>query len=1084
MTPDLSALQHERALRFLKRVAPFSVIERATQLSAAGAVQECARSGRVIQGSVRAMHEDRESIFPVTLQLLSAHEISATCSCSTAEEMAEQWCPHAAAVMLRATDLGFAEADGGFADQEAVFRMNTSTPDQIAAVLHDLANALPTSAAPQADRAPLVEIVLHTSSDRLGVQLLLDGEIQAPAVFEGVDAPSSRQLDNVLLQVLDEEGNWDETSRLWFINSSRSIEMVLGLIREYDTVRSVDGPEITFSSQLIDARLVVDWVSTGAQLSMFFLLPDGREEPKAGSLIGTGPYWVELDHTLYRLSPSAARIASIFPFTPSLSLTKSQLGPVLAAISSLKIDSRLLEIRHPELQPEARVEQPTVVLELEKRDTSDEHFSSSQQIQLVAGLEFEYPEPRANENIVYLPDEAFERECVDLLKGLGFSFQSERRRYLLSGDAALDVVDRGTSLFPSGWTVRGLEQIRKGVRFADLEVTVSIGEPGSKERGAIDWFECSVALTQNKANIPLSTLFKNVRAEHDRWMRLDNGAYARIPGGGLQQLKTTLGLLDPNFRLSNTLRSRLTSAQAISFGRLEDEQVNVVLDKRTKALVRRFREFDSVALVKPSRKFAGKLRSYQQEGMSWLNFLEEFSLGGILADEMGLGKTVQTLAFLQYRYEQLKKAKKKHRPTLIVAPTSVVTNWLYEARKFTPSLSVAVLHGPQRRELFSRLDEFHLLITSYALLRIDRPELERHKFDYVVLDEAQNIKNPRATTTRAAKALQSQHRLALTGTPTENRPLELWSIIDFLMPGYLGSLDFFRTYIERPITESGPTTQVAKFLNAKVRPFLLRRTKAEVERELPPKIESVLHVDMSDGQRALYQQILDEVRPRVFQAVEEKGVRGASVSILAALLRLRQVCNHPNSIESLREAPGFESGKFELLKELVDESMENGRKILLFSQFKEMLAIIRRWLEKRGYEHLYLDGTTRNRQELIDRFNNDEQVRLFLISLKAGGTGLNLTAADTVIIYDPWWNPAVESQAVDRAHRIGQTKKVSVYRLVTENSVEQKIMDLKERKAKLVEALVQENAISPLRLSKSDLEMLFSPLPSTPATTE
>jgi SNF2 family DNA or RNA helicase len=277
--------------------------------------------------------------------------------------------------------------------------------------------------------------------------------------------------------------------------------------------------------------------------------------------------------------------------------------------------------------------------------------------------------------------------------------------------------------------------------------------------------------------------------------------------------------------------------------------------------------------------------------------------------------------------------------------------------------------------------------------------------------------------------------------------------------------------------EGGPGVQVARVLNSKTRPFILRRTKAEVEKDLPPKIESVLHVDMTPAQRQLYNEILAEVRPRVFNAVAKKGVRGASVSILSALLRLRQVCNHPNSIEFLKEVRGYDSGKFNLFREIIEEALEGNRKVLVFSQFREMLAIMRRSLDQSKVNYLYLDGETRDRQSLIDQFNSDEKVRMFLISLKAGGTGLNLTAADTVIIYDPWWNPAVESQAIDRAHRIGQTKTVTVYRLVTENSVEQKIMTLKEKKSKVVDALINENGLSTLSLSKADLESIFSPLP-------
>ena len=282
----------------------------------------------------------------------------------------------------------------------------------------------------------------------------------------------------------------------------------------------------------------------------------------------------------------------------------------------------------------------------------------------------------------------------------------------------------------------------------------------------------------------------------------------------------------------------------------------------------------------------------------------------------------------------------------------------------------------------------------------------------------------------------------------------------------------------------GSNTRIFKMSFASVYPHYITkaekkgRTKAEVEKDLPPKIESVLHVEMTPSQSQLYNQILEEVRPRVFDAVNKKGIRGASVSILAALLRLRQVCNHPNSIDALKAVEGFDSGKFNLFKELIEEALVSKRKILVFCQFKEMLAIMRRWLEEIKTPYLYLDGSTKNRQDLVDTFNASPDYPLFLISLKAGGTGLNLTGADTVVIYDPWWNPAVESQAVDRAHRIGQTKTVSVYRLVTETSVEQKIMDLKEKKSKIVDALINENGLSTVKLTQTDLESLFSPFPT------
>jgi non-specific serine/threonine protein kinase len=739
-------------------------------------------------------------------------------------------------------------------------------------------------------------------------------------------------------------------------------------------------------------------------------------------------------------------------------------------------------VTNPEKQPSIEIKTPTPTLSLERRDAASDHFATFKYIELAATLDFEYPTPASSANVVFVRNRELEAAAAQLLANLGFTATTEKRRYSLIGDAALDFIHEGHEQLKSTWKLAGLDMIKKGIRVADLNISVSLaGSSAPPEddqsfgsgRSSIDWFDCRISLIQNNANVPLSAVFKNARGDGDRWTRLDSGAYARVPGGNIAQLRTILGMVDSNCRVSNTIKTQLSLAQAISLSRISEHGFSVSLDKRLAALNQKLSSFSEIKTIKACKGFVGKLRHYQEEGISWLNFLHEFELGGILADEMGLGKTVQALAF--FHHLRSKRAKKSSlKPVLIVAPTSVITNWSYEIKRFLPEMSSLMLHGPGRKALFSKIPESDFVLTSYALLRLDRHELERYEFSYVVLDEAQNIKNPAATTTKAAKALRCQNRLALTGTPTENRPMELWSIMDFLLPGYLGSQEFFRNNIERPILEGGTATNVAQMLNAKTRPFILRRLKADVEKELPPKIESVLHVDMTPSQKQLYAQILNEVRPKVFDAVKKKGIQGASVSILAALLRLRQVCNHPNSIDALSELPGYDSGKFNLLRDLVTEALESGRKILLFSQFRGMLSIIRSWLDEVGVNHLYLDGTTRNRQDLIDQFSQDDSVRLFLISLKAGGAGLNLMAADTVIIYDPWWNPAVESQAVDRAHRIGQNKTVSVYRLVTEESVEQKIMALKSKKSKLVDALINENGLSTINLSKGDLESLFS----------
>jgi superfamily II DNA or RNA helicase len=1064
---------------FLKKRAPYSIIDRGLEYANSGSVSECSKSANTISGIV--LDNDGHN-YSVSLGIISAHEIEAECDCCSKDEIEEQWCPHAVALLWRAAELDFFDPQGGFAAHESTYRLNISSPGEIAEIIHELNHQR--TPVPDQHYHPKVKIGLDLSGDRLGVKVLFDGEEQTPTIFEGFTRSSARALDNVVLQALDDEGSWDEDQECWFVNSSRGIGLILGLIQEYKEVISLTTLDpITISSKLLRASISIEWLKTSVELVMHWVLPNGTERIKENELLGTGPYWAVIDNTVYRLAPEAAKIAGIFPYSATITFSKSQAGPIVEIINDKKDLPTTLKIVNPDLQPSAEIALPTPLLELERRETDMDHFDRNNQFEIKAQLDFQYPSSPTDQNLVYLPDREFEKTCKALLTELGFEYNPNNRCYNLTGDSALDLVHKGIQAFPSEWQITGLDQIRQSIRFAELNLNVSIRQGQTSEldyehKPTGSWFDCHITLVQNNSNIPLSMLFKGGARSTNKWIRLDSGAYAQVPAGGLRQLRTVLGMITPSYKLSNSIKTRLNAAQAVSFSRVDNKYFQVDTDRQLKALARRLREFDSISNIRASRNFEGELRPYQTEGLSWINFLHTFMLDGILADEMGLGKTVQTLAFLQYLKDSRAKNKTLDKPALVVAPTSVISNWMRESQRFTPKLKVLLLHGPHRHEHFGSLSDFDLIITSYALLRLDRSELEQNQFSYVILDEAQNIKNHEAATTKAAKALQANRRLALTGTPTENRPLELWSIFDFLMPNYLGTAEYFRKNIERPILDSKSQEDTARFLRGKTRPFILRRLKSEVEKELPPKIESVLYTPMTTSQAQLYMQILEEIRPKIMGTIAEKGIGGASISILAALLRLRQVCNHPNSIDSLTKVPGFDSGKFTLMKELVIEAVESERKILLFSQFKEMLAIIRRWLEARHIPFLYLDGSTRDRQSLIDAFNNEGNAYpLFLISLKAGGTGLNLSAADTVIIYDPWWNPAVETQAVDRAHRIGQTKPVSVYRLVTENSVEQKIMDLKQRKAQIVDALINENGLSSLKLTQDDIDSLFAPLP-------
>ncbi len=1064
MQPD-SPQTRAKIVAFLKKFAPFSVIDRGVRAAENGDVSECHRVGNTIQGHVK----EGENNFNSALAVISPTEVDATCSCCSTEEIAEQWCDHAVALLVRASDLGFLDNSQGFSARESTFRSGITGPFEVADLIKDIKSTVPsTSKSPVAVKTE-VEVRVSIDNDRLGIAVFFNGNNQGTNIFKDASFSSQRALDNILIDILEREGSWDEASEQWIINSSDGISMILGILEEYKSVTIANtGAKFVVSSSPLDSQLILSWEDSGLKVRSHWLSEDGKVLERGSGLIGSGPHWTLVDSTLFSLTPTASRIVGIFPYGPTISIPLREVGPVLEAVDSFQ--SPLIVEENAELRPTAKLTDPEVHLSLTAKDEPVQHFQSSAPLTVEAQLRFSYPAPKAGSRVVYIPNREFESRCRELLNGHGFKPTSKGSTLIAEGDEALNIVSSPKNIFPTGWEIEGLEALKKAVRFADLELHVSMGDSAEKSKSA-NWFECNITLTQNNATIPISSLFRSDRENAKTWVRLDTGAYARIPGGSLQALKTTLGMIDSNYRFANAIRSKLGAAQAVTLGKSESTGVNVSTDKKLKALIERFSDFSSIKKSKLSTLFSGTLRPYQMEGVDWLSFLCEYELGGILADEMGLGKTVQTLAFLQ----QLKQVKKtKGGPSLIVAPTSIITNWLYEARRFTPNLKVLALHGPERKNFFKKLDEFDLIITSYALLRLDRTELSQYTFEYLILDEAQNIKNPSAATTKAAKSLAALHRLALTGTPTENRPLELWSIMDFLMPGYLGGHDFFKNQIERQLMEG--SQEMTRILNSKTKPFILRRTKAQVEKDLPPKIESVLPVSMTASQRSLYAQIIEEVRPKVFDAVKEKGIKGASVSILAALLRLRQVCNHPNSISTLRNLPGFDSGKFNLFKELVEEALDSGGKILVFCQFIEMLSLMRGWLDELKTPYLYLDGSTKNRQDLVDRFNSDPEIRLFLISLKAGGTGLNLASADHVIIYDPWWNPAVENQAVDRAHRIGQRKTVNVYRLVTEETVEQKIMGLKEKKSKLFDSLVNENGLSSAQLTKADLESLFSPL--------
>jgi len=485
-------------------------------------------------------------------------------------------------------------------------------------------------------------------------------------------------------------------------------------------------------------------------------------------------------------------------------------------------------------------------------------------------------------------------------------------------------------------------------------------------------------------------------------------------------------------------------------------------------LGKRLRDFTGIKPVDTPHGFHADLRHYQGEGLSWLQFLREYRLAGILADDMGLGKTVQTLAHLLVE----KQSGRMDLPCLVVAPTSLLFNWFREAEQFSPDLTVMILHGPDRKRLFDQIVDYDVVITTYPLLPRDEQVLIKQMFHLIILDEAQIIKNPRTKATQAAFRLRGRHRLCLTGTPMENHLGELWSLFNFLLPGLLGSEKFFRRTYRVPI-ENHDDDERRQALIRRINPFMLRRTKEAVVSELPPKTYILRTVELEDRQRDLYETIRLALHRKVREAVRSSGLKRNRVVVLDALLKLRQVCCDPRLLK-VEAAKGVnQSAKLNLLMDMLPEMIEEGRRILLFSQFTSMLALIELELHKRKIKYVMLTGSTVDRADPVTRFQ-DGEVPLFLISLKAGGMGLNLTRADTVIHYDPWWNPSVEAQATDRAHRIGQEKPVFVYRLITAGTVEEKILALQASKAGLADGLFGGGkAVS--EMTATDLDGLFEP---------
>ncbi|PJL09813.1 helicase [Stenotrophomonas maltophilia] len=599
-------------------------------------------------------------------------------------------------------------------------------------------------------------------------------------------------------------------------------------------------------------------------------------------------------------------------------------------------------------------------------------------------------------------------------------------------------------------------------------------------------FDLALTIDVDGRSVALVPLLQGVLQSDPRWLRgqldaIGDDENVLLTTAGNERLALRAGRLKPVIALLADLfgdHGQPLRLQAHDRGRLQAlqdaAQLRLHSSNDTRARVQRLLDAPAMTAVPAPQGLRATLRGYQLEGLSWLQYLRQQGLGGVLADDMGLGKTLQTLAHLLVE----KQSGRLDKPALVVMPTSLLHNWQSEAARFTPDLRVLALHGPARDTQFGAIAAHDLILTTYPLLWRDEQALQAHSYHLLILDEAQQVKNPRSRAAATLRTLQARHRLCLTGTPLENHLGELWTQFDFLLPGLLGSEKQFNQHWRHPI-ERGSDRRRAQLLAQRMRPFILRRRKDQVASELPPKTVITRTVAMEGGQRELYETVRAAMEKQVREAINGSGLARNHIVVLDALLKLRQVCCDPRLLPGGTPARTAGSAKLDLLREMLPSMVEEGRRILLFSQFTGMLALIAQALDALGLAYVTLTGDTQNRVTPVQRFM-DGEVPVFLISLKAGGVGLNLTAADTVIHFDPWWNPAAENQATDRAHRIGQDQPVFVYKLIAAGSVEERIAELQQRKADLAEAILEGAGGTGPRFDAADLEALLAPLPGAP----
>lgn len=799
--------------------------------------------------------------------------------------------------------------------------------------------------------------------------------------------------------------------------------------------------------------------SNGRQIILkMSLLLDGKEaDPHLW-----GGFMLEKDGTLY-LPPEPAALALIdlfkngpltFPISEKKEVIKKFVTPWMEKYPVTISDSLKVEITNPEPHP------MVFLSELNESNLMIRPQFSYDDVVVDYSDERNHIDDAAEKLKIIKRNTVEEKRLYEYLRSLHPSFSNQRNNHYYYLPFA-DVMKNGwfitmmRSVQQEGYGVHGLQELKK-FRY-NTNTPQFIIEASTN----IDWFDLKVTIRWGEMEVSLKEIRRAILNRQDTIM-LEDGTLGHIPAEWISQYSLLLRTGSEENGVLKISKLHYTLLEDI-LDKVEGDTVQQDIAARKQKLL----QYDSIEKAALSGEIKASLRPYQQSGFHWLQALDELGWGGCLADDMGLGKTLQTISFLQFLKEKYSGSTQ-----LVVCPTSLIFNWENELQKFCPSLKYYTYYGLQREFTETHFEEYDVILTTYGVVRNDLEELSRFLWQYVILDESQAIKNPDARVTKAVQQLNSVNRVILSGTPVQNNTSDLFAQFNFLNPGLLGNREFFNREFAHPIDKLGSREKTQQ-LQRMIHPFTLRRTKEQVAKDLPDKTVTVLWCTMDSEQRRLYNSYRDNYRNLLLKRIDEEGIAKSGIYVLEGLLRLRQICDHPALIKDR----GEELKASVKIEELVREVQENAgiHKLLVFSQFTEMLQIIKQEFTEAGISHCYLDGSTslQQRKEQVTKFQEDETVKAFLISLKAGGVGLNLTVADYVYLVDPWWNPAAEQQAIDRAHRIGQTRKVFAYKMICKDTVEEKILRLQEKKKMLADELIHEDAGFVKNLSRDDIEFLF-----------